>query len=418
MRSTIAMRADVDNESARLDVDLVGAEIDEHVDCIRFRHRQRVEPAFARDEAEIEAADARGGAVQHIEAVPPILHHAKRQRRLRRERENGAAIGPREGPGSKNEHRLDFVRRRMVGEGGERFRPGAEVVVFVGEVGHFADEPGQHAAPEPALTNARVEHRRFVARIRTDDEDRVGLVDSRDRRIEDVGRAAEFRMELRTILATVDVGRAEPGEQRLQREHFLDRRQIADDCADPGRRCRLDLASDRGESLRPARRLERASDTHVRAVEPLRLEPVDDVPRLVGNPFLVDRIVDARQDAYDLTSARIETDRRAQRIHNVDRLGLDVLPRAGVERGRFRGQGSNRTEVDNVTLQLRRQRLLEIGGDLHVLAAADRAEFRDAGDFGHKADAARALDAAVHRGFDQGANELVVDGALVLGEAR
>ena len=58
MRSTIAVRADVDDESARLNVDLVGAKIDEHVDRIGLRHRWRVEPAFARDEAEIEAADA------------------------------------------------------------------------------------------------------------------------------------------------------------------------------------------------------------------------------------------------------------------------------------------------------------------------------------------------------------------------
>ncbi len=38
MRSTIAMCADVDDESARLNVDLVGAKTDEHVDRIRLRH--------------------------------------------------------------------------------------------------------------------------------------------------------------------------------------------------------------------------------------------------------------------------------------------------------------------------------------------------------------------------------------------
>ena len=79
--------------------------------------------AFARDEPEIEAADARGGAVQHIEAVPPILHHAERQRRLGGERENGFAIRPRESAGAKNEHRFGLVGRRMVGESGERFGP-------------------------------------------------------------------------------------------------------------------------------------------------------------------------------------------------------------------------------------------------------------------------------------------------------
>ena len=41
----------------------------------------------------------------------------------------------------------------------------------------------------------------------------------------------------------------------------------------------------------------------------LRLQAVDDVPRLVGNPFLVDRVVDARQDAHDLAAARVDSDR-------------------------------------------------------------------------------------------------------------
>ena len=60
---------------------------------------------------------------------------------------------------------------------------------------------------------------------------------------------------------------------------------------------------------------------------------------------------------------------------------------------------------------------MKIGRDLHVLAAADRAEFRNARDFGYEAHAARALDAAVHRGLDQRPDIFVLDGALVLGEA-
>ena len=99
----------------------------------------------------------------------------------------------------------------MVGERGKRFRPGAEVIALVGQVGLFAEDARQHAALQPALADARVEHRRFAARIRADDEDRVRLVDARDRRIEQIGRAAEFRMQLRTVLAAVDVRRAELG---------------------------------------------------------------------------------------------------------------------------------------------------------------------------------------------------------------
>jgi hypothetical protein len=61
--------------------------------------------------------------------------------------------------------------------------------------------------------------------------------------------------------------------------------------------------------------------------------------------------------------------------------------------------------------------VLEIGGDLHVLAAADGAELFHAGDLGHEADAAGAVDAAGHVGLDQRPEILVLDRALVVGEA-
>src|SRR4029079_9230520 len=53
-----------------------------------------------------------------------------------------------------------------------------------------------------------------------------------------------------------------------------------------------------------------------------------------------------------------------------------------------------------------------------VLAAAGGAHFRRAADFGGETDAARALDAAVHRGLDQRAQIFVLDRTLVLGKAR
>ena len=89
-----------------------------------------------------------------------------------------------------------------------------------------------------------------------------------------------------------------------------------------------------------------------------------------------------------------------------------------MELGRLGGQRADRAEVDDIALQFRGQRLLEIGRDLHVLAAADRAEFRNARDFGREADAARAMDAAVHRGLDERADIFVLDRALVLAVAR
>ncbi len=152
-------------------------------------------------------------------------------------------------------------------------------------------------------------------------------------------------------------------------------------------------------------------------VKPLRAQAVDDMAGLVGNPFLVHRLVDARQDPHHLAAAGIDADRRAYAVHHVDRLGLAELPGPRRESIGLRGQRAHRANVDQIALQFRGQRRLQIGGDLHVFAAAGRAHLGHAADFGGKADAARALDAAVHRGLDQRAEIFVLDRALVLGEA-
>ena len=176
----------------------------------------------------------------------------------------------------------------------------------------------------------------------------------------------------------------------------------------------LQLGGNRLERRRPGRHAQPAVLADVGLVEALRAQPVDDVTGLVGNPFLVHVVVDARQDAHHLAAARVDADRRAERVHHVDRLGLRQLPRPRRERIGLRGERADRAEIDHIALQLGGHRLFEIGRDLHVLAAADGAELRHAGDLGHEADAARAVDAARHDGLHQRADIFVLDRALVL----
>ena len=108
----------------------------------------------------------------------------------------------------------------------------------------------------------------------------------------------------------------------------------------------------------------------------------------------------------------------AHRVHHVDGLGLGELPGPGVEGVGLGGQRADRAEIDDIARQFRGERLLDIGADLHVLAAPGGAELFDARDLGDEADAARAVDTARHVGLDQRAEILVRHGALVLGEAR
>ena len=291
---------------------------------------------------------------------------------------------------------------------------GAEELVGIGEIDPLADQPDREIAHAPALADAGVEHRGFPARIGADDQQRVGLLDAGDRRIEQVARPAPARIEPGAVLPAVEIGDAEPRHQILERKDLLDRRQLADDGADAVGARRLDLGGDGVERGRPGRRYQAAVLPDIGLVEALRAQAVDHVAGLVGNPLLVHVVVDARQDAHDLAPAGVDADRRADRVHDVDRFGLVELPRPRREGVGLVGERTDRAEIDYVTLQLRGHCLLEISGDLHVLAAADGAELGHAGDLGGEADAARAVDAARHDGLDQRADIFVLDRALVL----
>ena len=114
MGAAVAMGADIDDERARRDLDLVGAEQEQHVDAA-LRHVRGIQAALARHQAEIERADARRGAVQHGEAVPAVLERAEFDRRLGRQRRNRRAILARQRAGAdENERTLGCFQR--VGE--------------------------------------------------------------------------------------------------------------------------------------------------------------------------------------------------------------------------------------------------------------------------------------------------------------
>ncbi len=307
--------------------------------------------------------------------------------------------------------RLAEFAARQIGQG---FRPGAEIVVFVGEIGLLADDANRESPGAPALADAGIEHRRFAARIGADDQQSVGALDAGNGRIEQVACPAPCRLKHRAVLARVDIGAAKSRHQILEREQVFDRREIAGDGADALAVRRLHLGGDGGKGFLPGRRLQAAVHAQIGLVEPLGAQSVDHMAGLVGNPFLIHVVIAARQDAHHLAPARVDADRRSERIHHVDRLGLGQLPGPRREGIRLGGERADRAEIDHVALQLRGHRLLEIGGDLHVLAAADGAELGHAGDFGGKADAARALDAARHDGLDQRADIFVLDRALVL----
>ncbi len=227
-----------------------------------------------------------------------------------------------------------------------------------------------------------------------------------------------LRVELRAVLPAVEVGRAQPVGERLEGEHVLGADEVAGDEAHALRVRRLHLGGDGGEGFGPGGRRQAAVAADVGPVETLRLEAVDDVPGLVGDPLLVHVVVDARQDAQDLAAARVDADVGAERVHHVDDLGLGHLPGAGLEGRRLLQKRAHGAEIGDIALQLGPHGGFEIGRDLHVLATTDGAHVARPRHLGGEADTARAVDAAVHRRPHDRADVLVLDGPLVLVEAR
>ena len=176
----------------------------------------RVQAALARHEAEVEPADAGGRRVQHGKAVPAVLAPRRRSAQASPPAPSTAApSGARQSALPDDDQRVLGLLQRLrrsavaVGQIAQRLGAGAEMLVVVGQVGRVADHADRQIAGAPALADAGVEHRRFEARIGADDQDRVGLLDAGDGRVEEVAGAAERRVERRAVLAAVDVRRAE-----------------------------------------------------------------------------------------------------------------------------------------------------------------------------------------------------------------
>ncbi len=266
------------------------------------------------------------------------------------------------------------------------------------------------------MRRARVDQRRFPARVGADRQHDIGLLQPIDAGVHQVRRAVGG-VELGAVLPAFEVGRVQRAHQLLEREHRFDIAEVPRDRCDLRALELLLHRRDLGERFRPAHGDQLAAPAHIRPVEPLYLEPVAGVARLVGDPFLVDLLVEARQHAHHRLAARIDADIAAHRVEHVDGLGLGELPRPRDERIRLRRQRPDGAEVDDIGGKLRGQRFFEVGDDLHILAATDGAELRHARHFIDETHAARAVDAARHRGFHQRPHVLVLDRALVVAVA-
>ncbi len=120
--------------------------------------------------------------MKHAKAVPAVGERTGRDGGLGGRREHGGAVGPRQ-RALPDQPDLPLQRGRpVIEERRERFRAGAEIGVIIGEIGMLTDDTDLETAGAPALADAGIEHRRFLARIGADDHETIGFVDPRDGR--------------------------------------------------------------------------------------------------------------------------------------------------------------------------------------------------------------------------------------------
>ena len=87
---------------------------------------------------------------------------------------------------------------------GQGLGPGAQILVRIREIDLGADDGDLGRRGAPALADPSVENGGFETRIGADDEDRVGLLDAFDARIEEIARASELRIELVSGLPAIE----------------------------------------------------------------------------------------------------------------------------------------------------------------------------------------------------------------------
>ena len=72
MRPAIAMRADIDDEGARRDIDFVGAEIEQKIECAGLHKIFGRKSALLWRKAKVKRANPRRRRVQHGKAIPAV----------------------------------------------------------------------------------------------------------------------------------------------------------------------------------------------------------------------------------------------------------------------------------------------------------------------------------------------------------
>src|SRR6185437_8594712 len=138
----------------------------------------------------------------------------------------------------------------------------------------------------------------------------------------------------------------------------------------------------------------------------------------VGDPGLVDFLARARHHAHELPAQHVTVELRAHAIVRRDQRILRHLPAAAAIAEGLAVERADRAQINDIAGELVIDAALDVGANLHVLAAAGSTHLLDTGDVLSEADTARAVNTARHVGGHERTEILVLDDALALHEAR
>ncbi len=271
------------------------------------------------------------------------------------------------------------------------------------------------------LAHAMRQHRRFAAQVRADHQQRVELIDVGDREPTQARRRriGILVADIRLAQAMIDVGRTQRTRQAAQQIEFFDGAELRS----PGSRDPAPAAFNPFAAVSSATsqltRFHSPAFAHHGCLEAVgAVDALVAVAIAVGDPGLVDGFVGTRHHAHQPAAQHVPEDVGADAVVRRHQRGLRHFPGARAIAERLGIERAHRAQVDDVARELVFDGALDVGADLHVLAAARGAELLDAGDLGGEAHAARAVNAARHVGGHQRTQVLVLDHALAFVEAR
>ena len=342
--AVIAVSADIDGEASGHHVDFIGANQEQR---LHTGIAEQSIDAAVDGEAQPQCTSAGGGRVDEVEAVPAILDHTQlcgsgagggveaRCFQRAHAQDDCRALG--RSKGSDHLGRQRGQQRRIVAKLGNR----------EAQIRSRADIIGLGAALLDRLAQPNIEQRGFLTGIGADKQNGIGRLDTGQTGIEQPVRRFA-RIEQRTILAAFNAGRAQRCQKIAQRHHLFDGVQITHDAGNFVALQAIQAGGDGSERFGPRRLLQLAIHPHPRRIKPAFGEAIDGKAALVGQPFFIDVVVQARRHPQHSSAAAANNDVAANGIHHVDRIGLLQLPRPRLEGIGLGGERADRAQINHV----------------------------------------------------------------------